>query len=46
MFQLDEEQQMMVESARKLVRETIIEPRVDMALNKSGEFPHETYKTL
>lgn len=41
-----EEQTMMVQSARKLVRETIIEPRVDMKLDQSGEFPHAVFKTL
>lgn len=46
MIQLSEEQTMMVESTRKLVRETIIDPRVDMALDKSGEFPHEVYRVL
>ena len=46
MILLDEEQTMMVESANKLVRETIIEPRVDMALDKSGEFPHDVYRVL
>jgi acyl-CoA dehydrogenase len=43
---LSEEQKMMVESARKLVRETIVAPRVDMQLDRSGEFPHAVYKTL
>ncbi|MED5465147.1 MAG: acyl-CoA dehydrogenase family protein [Myxococcota bacterium] len=46
MNQLNEEQTMMVDAARKLVRETIIEPRVDMALDKSGEFPHEVYRVI
>lgn len=41
-----DEQKMMIESARKLVRETIIEPRVDMKLDQTGEFPHAVYKTL
>jgi len=43
---LTDEQKMMVQSARKLVREVIINPRTDMALDQSGEFPHEVYKTL
>ncbi len=43
---LTDEQKMMVDSARKMVREIIIEPRVDMALDRSGEFPHAVYKTL
>ncbi len=46
MFQLTQEQEMMVESARRLVRDEIVEPRVDMALDKSGEFPSEIYRTL
>ena len=41
-----DEQKMMVASARKLVREAIIDPRVDMKLDQSGEFPHAVYKTL
>lgn len=43
---LTEEQKMMTESARKLVREIIIDPRADMKLDQSGAFPHEIYKTL
>lgn len=45
-FTQSDEQNMMVETARKLVRETIIEPRQDFALDQSGEFPHAIYKTL
>lgn len=37
---------MMVQSTRQLVRDTIIKPKVDMALDRSGEFPHAVYKTL
>ncbi len=43
---LTEEQQMMVQAARKLVRDVIIEPRADMALDQSAKFPHEIYKVL
>lgn len=43
---ISEEQQMMVDSARRLVRDTIIDPRVDMKLDVSGEFPHEVFKAL
>ena len=43
---LTDEQKMMITSARKLVREAIINPRVDMALDQSGEFPHAVYRTL
>ncbi len=45
-FTLTDEQQMMVDTARKLVREVIIEPRLDMELDKSGEFPHAVFRTL
>lgn len=37
---LNDEQAMMVEAARRFVREQIIEPRLDMALDRSAEFPH------
>ncbi len=43
---LTEEQQMIVDSTRRVVKEQIIEPRVDMKLDQSGEFPHEVLKTL
>jgi acyl-CoA dehydrogenase len=48
MFQtnLSEEQILMVQTAQKLVKEHIIEPRVDMALDQSGEFPHQVLKTF
>jgi acyl-CoA dehydrogenase len=45
-FTLTEEQKMMVGTTRKLVRDLIIAPRVDMALDRSGEFPHAVFKTL
>ena len=37
---------MMVETARKVVRDEIIEPKLDMAYDRSGDFPHEIYKKL
>jgi acyl-CoA dehydrogenase len=43
---LTDEQKMMIQSAKKLVREVIINPRTDMALDQSGEFPHDVYRTL
>lgn len=43
---LNPEQQMMVDTARKLVRDVIIEPRTDMKLDQSGEFPHEVFRSL
>ena len=44
--QLTPEQHMMVDSARRVVRDTIIAPRADMALDRSGAFPHEVFRTL
>ncbi|MCC6708391.1 MAG: acyl-CoA dehydrogenase family protein [Gammaproteobacteria bacterium] len=43
---LTEEQSMMVEAARRFVREQIIEPRLDMALDRSGEFPHAIIEAM
>jgi acyl-CoA dehydrogenase len=43
---LTSEQKMMIESTRKFVREAIINPRLDMKLDQSGEFPHAIYKAL
>ena len=40
MSALNDEQSMMVAAARRFVREQIIEPRLDMALDRSAEFPH------
>lgn len=45
-FVLSDEQQMMVETARRLVKEVIIDPRKDMELDQSGEFPHAIFRTL
>jgi len=46
MPELSEEQQLMVDTARKLVRDVIIDPRADAAHDHSGDFPHDIYKTL
>ena len=43
---LTEEQSMMVETARRFVREQIIAPRLDMALDRSAEFPHALIKGM
>ena len=43
---ISEELTMMVETARKVVRDEIIEPKLDMAYDRSGDFPHEIYKKL
>jgi acyl-CoA dehydrogenase len=45
-FTLTDEQNMMIETARGLVRELIIEPKADMAHDKSGEFPHAIVRGL
>ena len=41
-----DELKMMIDTARRLVREIIIVPREDMALDRKGEFPHAIFKTL
>lgn len=43
---LSNDQKMMIDSARRLVREMIIGPKVDMKLDQSGEFPHAIYRAL
>ena len=43
---LSDEQKMMVDTARRLVRQHIVDSRMDMQLDRSGEFPHAVYKTL
>ena len=43
---LSDEQKMMVDTARRLVRAHVIEPRLDMQLDQSGEFPHQIYRAL
>ncbi len=45
-FTLTDEQKMMLETGKKLVRELIIEPKRDMELDRSAAFPHEIYKQL
>ena len=43
---LDEQQTLITETARRFVREQIIEPRLDRALDRSAEFPHELLRSL
>jgi acyl-CoA dehydrogenase len=43
---LSDEQKMMVDSARRMVRDVVITPKVDMQLDRTGEFPHAVYKQL
>ena len=43
---LDEQQTLITETARRFVREQIIEPRLDRALDRSAEFPHELLRAL
>lgn len=43
---LSDEQKMMVDTARKLVKSSIIDTRADMALDRTGEFPHAIMKTF
>ncbi len=45
-MQLTDEQQMMQDTSRRLIKEVVIEPGVDMKLDQSGDFPHEVYKQL
>ena len=46
MAAFNEQQQMMIETARRFVREQIIAPKLDMALDRSAEFPHAIIKAL
>ena len=46
MSTLTAEQNMMVATARRFVREQIIEPRLDMAHDQSAEFPHAIIQDL
>ena len=41
-----EELTMMVETARKVVRDEIIEPKLDMAYDRSGDFPRNLQKVV
>ena len=43
---LNEQQQMMVDTTRRFVRAEIIDPKLDMALDRSAEFPHAIIKAL
>lgn len=43
---LSDDQKMMVDSARRLVRAKIIDTRLDLKLDQSGEFPHAIYELL
>jgi acyl-CoA dehydrogenase len=43
---LNEQQRIITETARRFVREQIIEPRLDQALDQSGDFPHAIVKAL
>ena len=43
---LTPEQSMMTDMARKLVRSVVIDPKVDMACDRSGEFPHAVFKSM
>jgi acyl-CoA dehydrogenase len=45
-FTLSDEQKMMVDTVRRLVREVIVDSKQDMQLDRSGEFPHAIFKTL
>ena len=46
MSTLNEQQRIITETAQRFVREQIIEPRLDQALDQSGEFPHAIIKAL
>ncbi len=43
---LNEQQRMIVESARRFVDEQIVQPRLDQALDRSTEFPHQIMKGM
>ena len=46
MSMLNEQQRIITETARRFVREQIIEPRLDQALDRASEFPHAIIKAL
>lgn len=46
MVGFNEQQRMMVETARRFVRERIVEPRLDQALDRTAEFPHAVLREL
>jgi acyl-CoA dehydrogenase len=43
---LNEQQRMMVETARRFVEEEIITPRLDQALDRSAEYPHALVRAM
>ncbi len=43
---LSEQQILITETARRFVREQIIEPKLDRALDQTAEFPHSTLRAL
>ena len=46
MPRFNEQQLMMVETARRFVRQEIIEPRLDQTLDRTAEFPHTIIRAL
>lgn len=46
MLEINDELKMMADTARRVVKDTIIDPRVDLELDRSGAFPHEVYRTM
>ena len=46
MPELTEHQQMITDTARRFVREQIIAPRLDQALDRAAEFPHTIMRAL
>jgi len=45
-FNPSEEQQMMIDTARRFTKEKIVDTGLDMQLDKSGDFPHDIYKEM
>ena len=45
-FNPSEEQQMIIDTARRFTKEKIIDTGLDMKLDKSGDFPHDVYKEM
>ena len=43
---LNEQQTLITDTARRFVREQIVEPRLDRALDRSAEFPHDILRAL
>jgi len=46
MSALNEQQRMMVASARRQVHARVVEPRLDQALDRAAEFPHAVLRDL